>query len=81
MPLCCSNEGGAMKGLLGLVSVLVVLLVVAISAKRALSEQAGARQTNAASQAQAAQAQVKAIQQQLNDAMASAAARQASTTE
>lgn len=69
-----------MRGLLGLASVLVVLLVVAFNAKHALNSQVAAGQPGAASQAAAPRQQVEAFQQQLDKAMA-AAASQASASE
>jgi hypothetical protein len=59
----------------------MVLLIVALNAKHALTGQGAEGQAKAASQTSAAKQQVDAFQQELNKAMAAAAARQASATE
>lgn len=71
-----------MKGLFGLIGLLLVLLIVALNARHALTGRVADGQAGAAaSQALPPRQQVDAFQQELNKAMATAAARQASASE
>lgn len=75
------GNGVEMRAVFGLAGLALVALIMGINLKRLLSQQARTPVTSVASQAQAARTQVQAIQQQLNNAMAAAAARQASASE
>ncbi|MBK7615548.1 MAG: hypothetical protein KA375_14540 [Vitreoscilla sp.] len=71
-----------MRGLLGLIGLLLVLLIVGLNVKHALSGRvAQGLAPTAASQAEPARQPVDAYAQELNKAMAAAAARQASASE
>ena len=77
-----NQVGVAMRGLLGLIGLLLVLLIVGLNVKHALSDRVvqGPVPT-AASQAEPARQPLDAYAQELNKAMAAAAARQASASE
>lgn len=69
-----------MKGLLGLIGLLMALLIVALNTKHALVGMKAEGHATVASQASSARQQVDAFQLELNKAMAAAAVRQASAS-